>query len=341
MSQEMSRCLITGASGFAGSNLARRLRSDGWDVRCLVRSSSKLDQLEPLGVELVYGSLDDPAGLRSAASGVDVVFHLAGRTAAFHRNQYTLDNVGGTQQVAEACASQPGAPALVMVSSLAAGGPGTKKSPRRESDPERPVSAYGRSKLAAEQAAVTVSRDLPISIVRPPMVFGQADRASLQLFRSMQMLPLHLSPGMRRFAMSLVHVTDLCDALVRVATHGERVMSNGAGGEPGQGKYYVAADRNVTYGEMGQLAAKAAGWTVATLPVPRPIFWIAGSIGEVVGRVRKRPALVNFDKVREACAAGWVCSDEKIRRQLGYQPAAPLEERFAETVAWYRQHGWL
>lgn len=341
MSEGMSRCLITGASGFVGSNLARRLRGEGWDVRCLVRPSSKLDQLEPLGVELVHGSLDDPTALRSAAADVDVVFHLAGRTAAFRRHQYTLDNVEGTRRLAEACAVQSGPPVLVMVSSLAAGGPGTMKLPRRESDAERPVSAYGRSKLVAEQAAVAVSRDLPISIVRPPMVFGQADRASLQLFRSMQIIPLHLSPGLRRFALSLVHVTDLCNALVKVATHGERVASNGAAGEPGQGKYYVAADRHVTYGEMGQLAAKAAGWAVATLPLPRPIFWFAGSIGEVVGRVRKRPSLVNFDKVREACAAGWVCSDEKIRTQLGYQPAAPLEERFAETVAWYRQHGWL
>jgi nucleoside-diphosphate-sugar epimerase len=243
--------------------------------------------------------------------------------------------------MAEACAAQARPPVFVIDSSLAAGGPGTMKTPRREADPERPVSAYGRSKLAAEQAAAAVRPHLPISIVRPPMVFGQADRASLQLFRSMQMLPLHLSPGMRRFPVSLVHVTDLCDALVRIASRGERLSGDQPAVDPGQGKYYVAADRNITYGEMGQLAAKAAGWAVATVPLPRPIFWIAGSIGEFVGRMRKRPALVNFDKVREACAAGWVCSDEKLRSQLGYHPAAPLEDRFAETVAWYRQHGWL
>jgi nucleoside-diphosphate-sugar epimerase len=338
---DMSRCLITGASGFVGSNLARLMRREGWDVRCLVRASSRLDQIEPLGVELVRGALDDAASLKAAVAGVDVVFHLAGRTAALRASEYERDNVDGTRLLAEACAAQANPPVLVMASSLAAGGPGTFRSPRRESDPERPVSAYGRSKLAAERAA-SATANVPLSIVRPPMVFGQADRASLQIFRGMRFLPVHPSPGLRRFPVSLIHVTDLCDAILRIATRGERVERNGDGAATiDKGKYYVAADRSITYGELGQLAATAAGWAVASLPLPKPIFWFAGSLGEALGRIRKRPALINFDKVREATAKGWVCSDEKIRTQLGYQPAATLEERFAETVAWYRQHGWL
>jgi nucleoside-diphosphate-sugar epimerase len=318
------------------------LRRHGRDVRCLVRSTSRLDQIESLGVEITRGSLDDAASLNSAVADVDVVFHLAGRTAALRASEYVLDNVEGTRRLAEVCAAQPNPPVLVMASSLAAGGPGTLKSPRRESDVDRPVSAYGRSKLAAEQAAVAASHNLPVSIVRPPMVFGQADRASLQIFRSMKFLPVHPSPGLRRFPVSLVHVADLCDAILRIAAQGERVPANGAAVmDASQGRYYVAADRNITYGELGQLASQAAGWAVATLPLPRPIFWLAGSLGEIMGRLRKRPALINFDKVREACAPGWVCSDEKIRMQLGYAPGATLEERFAETVAWYRQYGWL
>jgi len=337
----MSRCLITGASGFVGSNLARRLRREGRDVRCLVRSSSKLEQIESLGVELVRGSLHDAESLNAAAAGVDVVFHLAGRTAALRASEYMRDNADGTRLVAQACAGQPNPPVLVMVSSLAAGGPGTIKSPRCETDADRPVSAYGRSKLAAERAAAEAASSMPLSIVRPPMVFGQADRASLQIFRSMKLLPVHLSPGLRRFALSLVHVADLCEALVRVAERGERVPAGTDGGASGIGKYYVAADRPITYGQLGLIAGAAAGWTVAPLPLPRPIFWFAGSVGEMVGRIRRRPALVNIDKIREATARGWVCSDAKIRSGLGYLPGATLEQRFAETVAWYREHGWL
>jgi nucleoside-diphosphate-sugar epimerase len=338
----MARALITGATGFVGSNLARMLSKQGWDVRCLVRSASRTGPLEAIGAELVRGSLHDPASLAAAAVDVDVVFHLAGRVAAHRASQFTHDNVEGTRAVTQACAAQTRPPVLVFVSSLAAGGPGTFAAPRRESDPPAPISAYGRSKLAAEEAAVAAADNVPLSIMRPPMVFGQGDRASLQLFRQMRFLPIHMSPGLRRFPVSVVHVTDLCDALIRVAEGGERVPA----GEQshtnhGAGRYHVAADRAVTYAEFGRLAARAAGWAVAALPTPRTVFWVAGSLGEVVGRIRRRPMIINWDKVRESMAKGWVCSDDKIRASLGYAPGAPLEKRFAETVAWYRAHGWL
>lgn len=338
----MSRCLITGASGFVGTNLAAYARAQGWHVRCLVRASSRIEPLESLGVDLTQGHLHDATGLQAACADVDYVFHVAGRVAALRADEYTHDNVDGSRRVAEACAAQPRPPVLVMVSSLAAGGTGTPAAPRRETDPDRPVSAYGRSKLAAEAALVAAAGEAPVSIVRPPMVFGEGDRASWQIFRGMKFLPVHPSPGFRRFPVSIVHVADLCDAMMRIALDGERAnIERGAGAAAGQGKYYVAAERDITYGEMGQLAARAAGWAVAPLPLPKPIFWLAGSFGEAVGRLRGRPSIINFDKVREATAKGWVCSDEKIRTQLGYQPATTLEARFADTVAWYREHGWL
>jgi dihydroflavonol-4-reductase len=338
----MPRALITGANGFVGSNLARFLRAQGWQVRGLVRNHLLHEKLEKMGVELAPGKLDDPDSLAAAARDVDFVFHLAGRVAALHNEEFFRDNVDGTRAMARACAAQPRVPTMVMVSSLAAGGPGTFKRPRAESDPEAPVSAYGRSKLAAEGAATAVLGGGALSIVRPPMVFGQGDKASLTLFRSMQFFPVHLTPGTRRFPLSVIHVSDLCDAILRIADRGERVPAAPNGASPcGAGRYHAAAERAVTYGQLGQLAAHAAGWAVVVAPVPRPIFWLAGAIGEVTGRLRKRPTILNFDKVRESMARGWVCNDEKIRRDLGYNPRATLEERFAETVAWYREYKWL
>ena len=338
----MTRALITGASGFVGSNLAQCLRARGWDVRGMVRSTLRNEQLAALGVEVVQGTLHDAACVAAAVRDVDFVFHVAGRTAALRANQFVYDNVDGTRAVAQACAAQQRMPTMVFVSSLAAGGPGTFERPRSESDVEQPVSAYGRSKLSAEAAAAKVLGGGALSIVRPPMVFGQGDRASLQLFRSLKLFSLHAVPGRGHFPLSLVHVTDLCEAIRRVAESGERVpASDGVAAPTGAGRYYVAADRAVTYGDLGRLAARAGGWRVVVVRAPRPMFWFAGALGEATARIRRLPTIFNFDKVRETMAPGWVCSDEKIRRDVGYQQGAMLEDRFAETVAWYREQKWL
>jgi nucleoside-diphosphate-sugar epimerase len=152
---------------------------------------------------------------------------------------------------------------------------------------------------------------------------------------------LHFVPGLRKFPVSLVHVSDLCDGLVRIAEGGARVVPSQVGRpDTAAATYYVAAERTLMYGDLGRLVAQAVGCRVAVTPVPKFMFWLVGSVVEIVGRVRGQPGLLNLDKIREAVAPGWECSDEKLRR-LGYQPGASLEDRFAETAAWYRAQGWL
>ncbi len=346
----MPRCLITGASGFVGLNLAESLVEKGWDVRCLVRPTSKIERLTSLGVRLVEGSLADQASLVKAVADMDVVYHLAGRLQALRRQDFDRDNVEGTRHVAGACAEQPKPPVLVFVSSIAAGGPATDP-PLSETDVSRPVSNYGRSKLAAEGAAASFAARVPLSIVRSPIIFGPADHASLKIFLEVKRLHLHAVPGFRGFPVSVIHVADLCNALQLVAEKGTRVsptvgpslkcpsLDNKV--DTAAGTYYVASQRPIDYGELGRLAAVAMETRVLILPVPKFAFWIAGGICECVGHFVRRPCYLNFDKMREATAAGWVCSDEKIRSELGYQPAATLEQQFATTVQWYREQGWI
>lgn len=338
----MPRSLVTGATGFVGSNLVSYLLERGWEVRCLVRDVSRAATLERLGAELAPGQLADAESILRAAQGVDVVFHVAGRVYALHDRQFFADNVEGTRNVAAACAAQSRRPVMLYVSSLAAGGPSTLDAPRRENDQDRPISAYGRSKLGAERAAAALAGEVPLSILRPPIIFGPADRASLKLFQGVRFLRLHPLPGWRRFEVSLVHVADLCEAMVRIAERGARVTPS-SNGRPdiSAATYHVAAERTIAYGELGKLAAGALGCSVLSLPLPKPLFWLVGALAEAVGQIRRQPMLLNLDKTREALATGWVCSDEKIRRELDYRPAAPLEQRFAETVAWYREQGWL
>jgi nucleoside-diphosphate-sugar epimerase len=336
----MPRALVTGATGFVGSNLVAHLRHLGWEVNCLVRDAARAAPLEQLGANLFLGHLDDEESIECAIAETDCVFHVAGRVRALSSRQFEKDNVVGTRHVMEAAAAQDESPVVIYVSSLAAGGPSRRDTPRLESDDDEPVSDYGRSKHAAERAAAAFADEVPLSVVRPPIIFGAADRASLAIFRSVRMLRLLPVPGFRRFPVSLVHVADLCEAMVRIAQRGERVPHNGSM-KLGEGIYYVAAERTIPYGELGKLAAQALGHGAIALPLPRAFFWILGGAMEVVGQLRREPGVINLDKIREAVAPGWVCSDKKLRQSLGYAPGAPLEERFSATAAWYREHGWL
>ena len=338
----MPHCLVTGATGFVGANLAEHLRLQGWNVRCLVRDLGRAAHLDPLHIELVLGGLDDRASLEAATAECDVVFHAAGRVHALNDAQFQADNVEGTRRLAQACATHSRPPTLVFISSLAAGGPSQPGAARRESDKDQPISAYGASKLAAERAAAEMADEVPLSIVRPPIIFGPRDKSSLKIFRGVKKFRLHAVPGLRKFPVSLVHVSDLCDAMLRVAEQGQRVAP-AASGRPdtSQATYHLASERTIDYREFGRLAAQSLGCRAIALPLPKALFWLAGGVVEIIGHARGTPGLLNLDKVREGLASGWVCNDEKIREELGYQPAATLSEQFDETVAWYRQAGWL
>ena len=146
------RVLITGANGFLGSWLARRLSERGDAVRCLVRAGSDDSALEGVAFERATGDVTDPASLRPALEKVDVVFHLAGIRRAATREDFMRVNAEGTQRVCEAMA-QASTRRLVLCSSLAANGPSTAARPRVESDPFCPEEWYGESKAEAERIA--------------------------------------------------------------------------------------------------------------------------------------------------------------------------------------------
>ena len=334
----MHKALVTGATGFVGSNLVLALRKLGWSVRILVRDPTRAAHLASPDTELITGSLQGVETLAEAVAGVDVVFHVAGRVAALHREEFIADNVVGSRTVMEAAASQPTPPVVVMVSSLAAGGPSLPGTPRTEADPDHPVSAYGASKLAAEHAAGQFASQVPLSIVRPPVVFGPGDRNSFMLFQTIARLGLHLVPGRHTMPMSIVHVEDLCTALVLLAERASRVVPDDG---HHTGVYYITSGRTITYSELGQLAAAGLGTRVRVMPLPRTMFWIAGGLAEVAGHLRRKPSIFNIDKIHEALATGWECRDDRLRREVGYVPAETLETRFAQTADWYRSEGWL
>jgi nucleoside-diphosphate-sugar epimerase len=268
-----------------------------------------------------------------------VVFHLAGLVKALRTEDFLRVNARGVESVAAVCADRIERPVLIVVSSLAAAGPCAGDQPRVEGDSPAPVSAHGRSKLAGELAAARYATRLSVSVVRPPIVFGPGDRGVLEMFRPIAHAGLHVVPGWEERRVSLIHVADLVALLLLAAEKGERLHPDGA---PGQGVYFVAAEHDPTYAELGQAMAMALGKKRATVVhMPEPLVRLLGLCGDALGRVRQRPGWVNSDKMAEALAGSWTCSSAKARTQLGWSPAATLAERLRETAQWYRQAGWL
>lgn len=341
----MARVLVTGASGFIGLNLTTRLVERGDEVTCLVRSSSKLDALEPLGVRLALGDVRDAERVRWAVRGAEVVYHLAGLTTAFRAADLFAVNTEGFRNVVDACAGCTTPPTLVSVSSLAAAGPSPPDRPLTESDPAAPVSHYGRAKRAAELIAAQFAARVPITIVRPPIVFGEGDLNLRNTFRSIFRFGVHLALGVARQRYSLIHVRDLIDALVLCAQGGTRLEACAAGGvsTSPRGYYFVATEEQPTFAELGRLIGDCLGrQRVRILRSSGPALLVAAAVlAEIGARLRGTPYIFNYDKAREAMAGNWTCSAQTIRRELGFAPQAPFVDRLRQTSDWYRLHNLL
>jgi nucleoside-diphosphate-sugar epimerase len=328
------RALVTGATGFIGRHLCAALRAAGDDVTALVRPSSNRGALEALGVGFAVGDVNDAASVAAAVdgAGAEVVFHLAAMLGSPWHPDFLRTNAAGVRHIAAACAAAASAPRLVITSSMAASGPSPGR-PRVEDDPPEPVSRYGASKLAGEQAARELAARVPITVVRPPIVFGGGDRAMLPVFR-LAARGLAVAPGAG--AVSLSHVADLV-TLIRAAAAGETLAPDGT---PGHGVYFGGADESPTIPELARRVAAVVGRRALVVPVPRWVVRAGGAVGELWGRAGGYD-LFSRDKAREALAGDWVCSTAKARSQLGWAPAAPLDARLAETAADYRSAGWL
>lgn len=333
------RFLITGATGFIGRNLAKVLVDRGHGVRALVRRSSVRGPLEKLGVEFALGDLNTGEGLFDALETVDCVLHLAGVTKALTPEEYHRCNSDGTRRLVEAMARRSPAPRLVLCSSLAAAGPTVAGRPKREEDAPAPISTYGKSKLGGEQAVREFCDRVPSVIVRPPIVYGPADREFLPSVLPMAKLGVVLKSGLGPKHYSIIHVDDLCEALYLAAIKGQTARPE----DPSSGLYFVDDGREYSWEQICEELAKALGKKrrLAVLPLPNLVSYAAGLGSELQARLRGKVPIMNLDKARELTAEAWTCTSERARKELAFTPAFPLDKGFEHTVAWFKQEGWL
>lgn len=307
----MTRVLVTGAAGFIGRHLVRRLVEHGDRVTALVRPTSDRSGVD--GVRFAVGDLATGEGLPAALYDVDVVFHLAGVVKARTPADYYRGNETTTRNLATALAAMQIPPRLVHCSSLVAAGPAEPGRPRTEDQPCAPVSHYGRSKLGAERAVQAVAHLVPTTIIRPPIVYGPGDRAFLGTLLPLARLGVlpKAETGAKRF--SLIHVDDLCTALITAAD------------APG-GVYFVSDGVEHRWEDVCAALGTAVGVSRPhVVTVPGPVLWLVATVAQAVGRLTGSTPVFNRDKVREALCAAWTCAPDHAGRVLGFRAATPLD----------------
>lgn len=322
--------LVTGATGFVGSHVMEVSRGQPFRLRALVRKEADAARLKREGVEVVRGSLEDPGALREAASGADAVLHLAAATKARSFEEYEQANAAGTLAMIEAIlAGSPSPRRLIYLSSLAAVGPSYDGLPVTRDTAPRPLTAYGRTKLAGEQACAAAGEMLEVAILRAPAVYGPRDRDVFEFFR-MAKRGLVVVPGGGARRLQMVHAADLARALVLSAT-----------AEGTTGVYHVAEARSYEMEEMARMVGSAVGGRARILKLPGAWIATAATVSERLAGLVGKGTIFNRDKAREILAPAWLCETDMARRDLGFETHIPLQAGLNETAKWYFDNRWL
>lgn len=323
--------LVTGGTGFVGSHVVELLLAEGREVVCPVRSLSSLRNLADIQASVI--AIDGMEHMLSQQSPIDYVIHLAASTRSLNYNHYLQANVDYTRRLLEYFSEEGRARVLkrfVYVSSQAVCGPSPEGVPVTESDPLRPVSLYGRSKGEAENLVRSFRDRFPVTVIRPPTVFGPRDVDVLGVFRTAKFGFVTYIAGADRLV-SIIYVEDLVNGILKAA------FSPAARNQV----YFMANPEPVVWRAFSLLIARVLGRRAVAVPVPLALMQIISLGGDFFGRLRGTAVLFRSEKIVEMKQLAWVCSSEKAYRELLWKPQVALEEAVRRTAQWYRDHNWI
>lgn len=315
--------LVTGATGFLGGALARRLAADGVQVRGLARSAAKAEALRQSGIEVALGDVGDQASLRRAADGCRVVFHCAAAFGSYPEQRAV--NVEGTRHMVQA-ARAAGVERFVHVSSAAvygyrAGGDVTEDTP-----PIPGADPYALTKREAE--GIVMESGVSYTITRPGMIYGAGSpNWTGRLFRLARIKPTPFI-GDGRGSCFPIHVDDVIEQMIVAAGHPAAVNQ----------VFNCTPDPSPTWREFIGRYSRLAGhdrW----LPLPAAPFalgtWLLAQFGPRISAGRDAYDALGFVQRRTTFKMN------KTRQLLGWQPRIDLEGGVESCAPWLREQGWL
>ncbi len=325
------RVLVTGATGFTGGHLVRRLVAAGDSVRAMVRQPAQARDLADAGIEVVRGDLTDAASLRAACRDIDVVYNIGAlyRTAGLPASAYRAVNAVGVESLVRAAAGA-GTRRVVHCSTVGVHGD-VEHPPANEDAPLRPGDIYQETKVEGERLAIAAAKETGVELViaRPSGIYGPGDRRLLKLFGGVARSRFLLL-GDGKIFYHLTYVEDLCDGFRLCGTV-----------PAAAGRVYILAGGEVTTLEaLIGMTASVAGVAPPRLRLPVWPFWLAGAACEAVCApfgvappiYRRRVDF--FTKSR-------AFDISRARAELGFAPAVDLRDGIGRTLEWYRGQHWI
>ena len=338
------RILITGASGFIGSFIVEEALNRGFETWAAVRKSSSRDFLKDERIHLIELNLSSEEQLKQQLKDVqfDYVVHAAGVTKCLHKEDFFRINTEGTKNLVRALLDlQMPLKRFVYISSLSIMGAIREEQPYREireRDKAQPNTAYGKSKLEAEQWLNSLNdelerkneRLLPYIILRPTGVYGPRERDYFMIAKSIK-AHTDFAVGFKQQDITFVYVTDVVQAIFLALEKGET------------GRRYFLSDGEVYQSStFSNLIRKELGnpwWIRITAPL-----WLLRVItfcGEYMGHLTGKVTALNNDKYHIMKQRNWRCDISPAHQELGYEPQVKLEEGVHKSMEWYKKNNWL
>jgi nucleoside-diphosphate-sugar epimerase len=306
----MSRTVaITGATGFIGWALVRRLAAAGWRNRVLVRPTSSRVRLAGVAAEVVVGDLEDLDSLRRFVYQADAVVHCAGAVRGASQAYFNQVNVDGVARLVQAATGEHPAPRFLLVSSLAAREP--------------QLSAYAASKRAGEEVLAASAGRMPWAVLRPPAVYGPEDKELLPLFRWMErgIAPV-LGSEASRF--SLVYVDDLAEAIIQWLASGTSALGTFEVDDGRRGGY--------TWSDVLSTVGRLRSGRVVSIRIPVVLLNVLGFLNLAAARAMGYEPMLTPGKIRELRHPNWVCNSSALTGATGWRPKVSLEDGLRRTL---------
>lgn len=323
--------LVTGATGFLGTSLVRRLLGGGARVRVLVRSPTKARALIDQGAEPFLGDITDRRAVAAAVDEATIVYHLAGRlfVPGVPAAEYRRIHVEGTKLVLASCREAPRVERFVHCSTTGVLGV-TGDRPADESAPFRPTNIYEATKADAELAVRDAWRDgFSAVIVRPGLVYGPGDLHLLGFFRSV--LRRRFRPiGRRPVWLHPIYIDDMTEALVRC---GQRAAAIGE-------CFHIAGREPVRLAGLAEAIARAGGTRLPPGHIPLPAARALAAVGDRLPPKLKPSAPLTRSRL-DFLTHSRVYDVAKAQSLLDFAAETDLSTGTARSMAWYRDQGYL